>query len=103
LGFVTTRFATARTRTASGGESRTGHVGVGGDARAGRRRRRLRWGEEGTGTTTAPSSNVRVALVTDIGGLNDQGFNALANRGLKAAEQRLGVEGRVFISDAATD
>jgi basic membrane protein A and related proteins len=36
--------------------------------------------EEGGGTTTSPSSNVRVALVTDIGGLNDRGFNALAKK-----------------------
>jgi basic membrane protein A len=58
---------------------------------------------EGSGTTTAQRPDVRVALVTDIGGLNDRGFNAIANKGLKAAEQELGVNGRVFISDAATD
>ena len=49
------------------------------------------------------SADVRVALVTDIGGLNDRGFNALANDGLERAEEELGVEGRVFISDAASD
>ncbi len=49
------------------------------------------------------SSDLRVALVTDIGGLNDRGFNALANKGLERAEDELGVAGRVFISDSASD
>jgi basic membrane protein A len=48
-------------------------------------------------------SDVRVALVTDIGGLNDRGFNALANEGLERAEDELGIDGRVFISRAAND
>ena len=49
------------------------------------------------------SADVRVALVTDIGGLNDRGFNALANDGLERGKEELGVDGRVFISDAASD
>ena len=49
------------------------------------------------------SSVLRVALVTDIGGSNDRGFNALANKGLERAEDELGVAGRVFISDSASD
>jgi basic membrane protein A len=44
-----------------------------------------------------------VAIVTDIGGLNDRGFNALANEGLERAKEELGVEGRVFISEQASD
>ena len=52
---------------------------------------------------TGSGSDVRVALVTDIGGLNDRGFNALANEGLERAETELGIEGRVFISRAAND
>ncbi len=48
-------------------------------------------------------SALRVALVTDIGGLNDRGFNALANKGLERAEDELGIEGRVFISKSASD
>ena len=39
----------------------------------------------------------RVALVTDIGGLNDRGFNALANKGLERAEDELGVAGRCSV------
>ena len=41
--------------------------------------------------------------MTDIGGLNDKGFNALAYKGLKQAQAKLGVEGRVFISKSAAD
>ena len=51
----------------------------------------------------AATAKLRVALVTDIGGLNDKGFNALAYKGLKQAQTRLGVEGRVFISKSAAD
>jgi basic membrane protein A len=65
-------------------------------------------GETGTGSedetgTGSEGSDLRVALVTDIGGLNDRGFNALANAGLERAEEELGIDGRVFISDAASD
>jgi basic membrane protein A len=49
------------------------------------------------------TSGMRVALVTDVGGLNDKSFNALAYKGLKDAEKRLGIEGRVFISKSAAD
>ena len=46
---------------------------------------------------------LKVAVVTDIGGLNDKGFNALAYKGLQEAESEYGVEGRVFISKSAAD
>jgi len=58
-------------------------------------------GDDGGGSSEG--SDVRVALVTDIGGLNDRGFNALANDGLERAEEEFGIEGRVFISEAAND
>ena len=51
----------------------------------------------------AAQAKFRVALVTDIGGLNDKGFNASAYAGLKQAQAKLGVEGRVFISKSASD
>ena len=41
--------------------------------------------------------------MTDIGGLNDKGFNASAYAGLKRAQASLGVDGRVFISKSAAD
>jgi basic membrane protein A len=57
--------------------------------------------------TTAGSAkstqSIRVAVVTDIGGLNDKGFNALAAKGLADAKTQLGVQGRVFISKSAGD
>jgi basic membrane protein A len=45
----------------------------------------------------------KVALVTDIGGLDDKGFNMLAHQGLKRAQKELGVDGRVFISKSNAD
>jgi basic membrane protein A len=49
------------------------------------------------------TTKYRVALVTDIGGLNDKGFNASAYAGLKRAQKNLNVQGRVFISKSAAD
>jgi basic membrane protein A and related proteins len=57
--------------------------------------------------TAAPSKSaattVRVAVVTDIGGLNDKGFNHLSYVGLQRAQKQLGVEGRVYITNSAND
>ncbi|HEV3478624.1 MAG TPA: BMP family ABC transporter substrate-binding protein [Gaiellaceae bacterium] len=55
------------------------------------------------GTTTAPESDVSVALVTDVGQLNDRGFNELAYNGLKRAERELGIRTRVVESASAAD
>jgi basic membrane protein A and related proteins len=49
------------------------------------------------------SAPVKVALVTDIGGLNDKGFNHLSFVGLQRAEKKLGINGRVFITNSAND
>jgi basic membrane protein A and related proteins len=46
---------------------------------------------------------LKVGLVTDIGGLNDRGFNQLAFQGLKQAESDLGVEIRVLESKSDAD
>ena len=52
----------------------------------------------------APAATTfKVALVTDIGGLDDRSFNFLANQGLQRAKKQLGVEGRVFISKSNAD
>jgi basic membrane protein A len=57
-----------------------------------------------TGTTEgAPGEGIRVGLVTDIGGLNDRGFNSLANQGLEQAADELGVEIRVLESQSDAD
>jgi basic membrane protein A len=45
----------------------------------------------------------KIAVVTDIGGLNDKGFNHLSNVGLQRAIKRLKVNGRVFITQTAND
>jgi basic membrane protein A len=54
-------------------------------------------------SSKADATTLKVAVVTDIGGLNDRGFNALANKGLQRAKAQLGVQGRVFISKSAGD
>ena len=51
----------------------------------------------------ATQAAFKVALVTDIGGLDDRSFNFLANQGLKRAQTQLGVQGRVFISKSNAD
>jgi basic membrane protein A and related proteins len=64
--------------------------------------------DEGSGgsssaTTEAQGKSIKVGIVTDIGGLNDRSFNALANKGLQDAIKQLGVEGRVLISKSNAD
>ena len=48
-------------------------------------------------------SDVQPALVLDVGGLGDQGFNDSAYEGMQAAEKSLGVKGRYLESSAPTD
>lgn len=52
---------------------------------------------------TQEAATLKVAVVTDIGGLNDRGFNALAAKGLAEAKAQLGVTGRVYISKSNAD
>jgi basic membrane protein A len=59
--------------------------------------------EAGAGTTTAAEPTLKVGLITDLGQLNDRGFNQLAYQGLKRAERELGIEGRVLQSASAAD
>jgi basic membrane protein A len=59
------------------------------------------------GTTAAPATTgakpIKVGLITDLGQLNDNGFNELAYNGLKRAERQLGIQGRVVESKSAAD
>jgi len=56
-----------------------------------------------TSTAAAPAKKaVKVGLVTDIGGLNDRSFNALANKGLQDAKAT-GATGRVLTSKSNAD
>jgi basic membrane protein A len=63
--------------------------------------------EDAAGTTTAPTTTaapaLKVGLITDIGQLDDDGFNELAWKGLQRAERELGIEGRVVESRSAAD
>jgi basic membrane protein A and related proteins len=54
-------------------------------------------------TTSTPAESARVGLVTDVGGLNDRGFNQLSYQGLKRAETQLHVGGRVLLSKSSAD
>ncbi len=58
-----------------------------------------------SGTAAKDQQAIRVALVTDIGGLNDKGFNTLANLGLKKAKAKLGanLQTRVYITNTDAD
>ncbi len=64
--------------------------------------------DEETGGTTAPATTgqapaLKVGLITDLGQLDDDGFNELAYKGLMRAERELGIEGRVVESRSAAD
>jgi basic membrane protein A len=54
-------------------------------------------------TVTTPSTAFKVGLSTDIGGLNDRGFNHLAYVGLQRAERRLHITGRVVEAASSSD
>ena len=51
----------------------------------------------------APTTDVKAAMVTDVGGLGDKSFNDLSYEGLKRAESELGVEIQVLESKEITD
>ena len=64
--------------------------------------------EESSSSSSQSSSEetakkIKVGVVTDVGGLNDRGFNAAAYKGLKRAEKELGAEIRVLTSDQEAD
>jgi basic membrane protein A and related proteins len=58
-------------------------------------------------TTTAgsgkPGAGKKIGLVTDIGGLNDRGFNHLSYVGLQRAQHELGVQTQVFQAKSTQD
>jgi basic membrane protein A and related proteins len=60
-------------------------------------------GGGGGGGGEQQAESIKAGVVTDIGGLNDRSFNALANKGRKDAQADLGVETRVLISDSNAD
>lgn len=56
-----------------------------------------------TPAATTAGPKIKVGLVTDIGGLNDRSFNALANLGLQDAIKTMGIDGRVLTSKSNAD
>ena len=57
----------------------------------------------GSGTSTTTKSSLKVALVTDIGGLNDNGFNHLAYTGYQKAESQYGFKEKVIQTVSQND
>jgi len=48
-------------------------------------------------------ATIKVAIVTDTGGLNDKGFNHLSYVGMQRAIKKLKVQGRVYITNSAAE
>jgi basic membrane protein A len=57
----------------------------------------------GGGGTTQPKGTIRLAMVTDVGGLGDKSFNDSAYTGLKRAKTELGADIQVLESKSAAD
>jgi basic membrane protein A len=51
----------------------------------------------------APGKTLQIGMVTDVGGLNDHGFNHLAYVGLQEAQKKLGVQFQVSESKSPAD
>jgi basic membrane protein A len=60
-------------------------------------------GGGGGGGGEQAAEPIKAGVVTDIGGLNDRSFNALANKGRKDAQAQLGTETRVLLSESNGD
>jgi len=57
----------------------------------------------GTTSSSGSGSGKKIGLVTDIGGLNDRGFNHLSFVGLQRAQRELGIDQRVFEAKSTQD
>ena len=53
-------------------------------------------GKSSSSTSSQGGTEIKIGLVTDIGGLNDRGFNHLSYLGLQRAQSQLGVQQRVY-------
>jgi basic membrane protein A and related proteins len=60
-------------------------------------------GRAGGTAHAAAAKTYKVGLVTDVGGLHDRGFNQLSYAGLKRAQAKLHVQGRVLLSKSNSD
>jgi basic membrane protein A len=57
----------------------------------------------GTTPTAAPSAKVKVGMVSDIGGLNDSGFNQFTHVGYEKARAQYGFPDLVIVSKVISD
>src|SRR6185437_4486658 len=57
----------------------------------------------GSAKSKARTASAGVAVVTDIGGLNDKGFNHLAYLGFTRAQKQLKAKGRSFITNTSQE
>jgi basic membrane protein A len=53
-------------------------------------------GKSSSSTSSQSGSQMKIGLVTDVGGLNDRGFNHLSYVGLQRAQSELGIQQRVY-------
>ena len=60
-------------------------------------------GNGGSTPTPTPKPSIKVALVTDIGGLNDRGFNQLAYTGYTKAKNQYGFKEEVIQTQSQND
>jgi basic membrane protein A and related proteins len=60
-------------------------------------------GKKSATTTATGSGPLKIGMVTDVGGLNDRGFNALAYKGLQQAKRELGYQIQVAESKSPAD
>jgi len=66
-------------------------------------------GEAGEDTAPADTSEapaepaISVGMVSDTGGLDDRGFNEFSIAGFERAQEELGVDGRVYVSESGDD
>ena len=58
---------------------------------------------EGESVVPGPGAPLRLAMVTDVGGLGDRSFNDSADAGLQLAKSRLGAEVQTLQSKSAAD
>ena len=55
-------------------------------------------------TDTEPAEDaISVGMISDTGGLDDRGFNEFSINGFERAQEELGVDGRVYVSESGDD
>jgi basic membrane protein A and related proteins len=65
--------------------------------------------DDAEGTTPADTGEppaeeaISVGMVSDTGGLDDRGFNQFSIAGFERAQEELGVDGRVYVSESGDD